>query len=107
GHTLVWRAGQIETPKAFWQVPAPEPAPQKGDDVLAAELWEQLGRAVEAQLIADVPVGIFLSGGIDSSIVATLAAGRAGERMKAFSIGFEDQTFDETRYAELMAKQIG
>lgn len=107
GHTLVWRDGHLEAPRAFWQVPAPDAAPDKDDGALASELWEGLGRAVESQLIADVPVGIFLSGGIDSSIVATLAAGRAKDRMKAFSIGFEDATFDETRYAKLMAERLG
>jgi asparagine synthase (glutamine-hydrolysing) len=107
GHTLVWKDGVLEAPRAFWHVPAPGPAPAKDDAVLAAELWSELDKAVHAQLIADVPVGIFLSGGIDSSIVAALAAGRAGERMKAFSIGFEDATFDETSYASLMAKRIG
>jgi asparagine synthase (glutamine-hydrolysing) len=107
GHSLVWRDGRIETPRAFWQVPAPEAPPAKDDDALASELWDRLGGAVEAQLIADVPVGIFLSGGIDSSIVATLAAGRARDRMKAFSIGFEDATFDETQYARLLAERLG
>src|SRR5262249_23434876 len=92
---------------AFWQVPAPEPPPRKSDDVLASELWDGLGRAVESQLIADVPVGIFLSGGIDSSLVATLASGRARDRMKAFSMGFQEATFDETRYARLLAERIG
>jgi asparagine synthase (glutamine-hydrolysing) len=65
-----------------------------------------MDRAVESQLIADVPVGIFLSGGIDSSCVATLAAERAGQRMKAFSIGFENATFDESRYARLVAERL-
>jgi len=107
GHTLVWRDGRIEAPRAFWQMPPPEMDPKGDDGALAAELWGTLARSVESQLVADVPVGIFLSGGIDSSIVATLAAGRGKERMKAFSIGFEDATFDETRYARLLAERLG
>jgi asparagine synthase (glutamine-hydrolysing) len=107
GHTLVWRDGKIEEPRSFWQVPPPNTPPSEADDVLASQLWARLDRAVESQLIADVPVGIFLSGGIDSSIVATLAANHAGGRMKAFSIGFEDATFDETRYARHLAERLG
>ena len=56
---------------------------------------------------ADVPVGIFLSGGLDSSSVAVLAAKHAKNRMKAFAIGFEDPTFDEVGYARQVASRIG
>ena len=74
---------------------------------LGRRLWAGIERSVEAQLVSDVPVGIFLSGGIDSSLVAAAAVKRAGARMKAFSIGFEDGTFDETNYARMVAKQLG
>jgi len=106
GHTVVWRNGRLEEPRSFWKVPAPRMAPSKDERALASELWEGLGRAVESQLVADVPVGIFLSGGIDSSCVATLAAARAGLRMKAFSIGFENATYDESHYARLVAGRL-
>ena len=105
GHTLVWEDGRLEEPRAFWRVPAPRPAPSKPDRALADELWSELGRVVKAQLVSDVPVGIFLSGGIDSSCVAALAAA-AGGRMKAFSIGFDDATFDESRFARLVAERL-
>ena len=105
GHTLVWRDGVLGAPRAFWRVPPPAPAPRADDRTLAAELWSGLGRAVKDQLVSDVPVGIFLSGGIDSSIVARLAAA-AGGHMKAFSIGFEDATFDESKHARLMAEHL-
>ena len=86
-------------------MPAPGPAPTRPDGELAAELWSNLDRAVSSQLVSDVPVGIFLSGGIDSSCVATAAAA-AGGRMKAFSIGFENATFDESKYARMMAERL-
>jgi asparagine synthase (glutamine-hydrolysing) len=109
GHTLVWERGRLEAPRPFWQVPASGPAPAESDDTLARQLWEGIERSVEAQLISDVPVGIFLSGGIDSSLVAAAAVRRAGnrDRMKAFSIGFEDGTFDESNYARMVAEQLG
>jgi asparagine synthase (glutamine-hydrolysing) len=110
GHTVVWERGRLAAPRAFWQVPlAPrDGATALGDDqALAHELWQRLERAVEAQLISDVPVGIFLSGGVDSSCVAALAAQRAPGRMKAFSIGFETATFDESDYARLVAGRLG
>ena len=107
GHTLVWQRGQLEAPRAFWQVPATGAPPRDSDQELARRLWREMDQAVESQLIADVPVGIFLSGGLDSSCIAALAAGRAPGRMKAFSIGFETATFDESAYARLVAGQLG
>jgi asparagine synthase (glutamine-hydrolysing) len=106
GHTIIWKDGRLEEPRSFWSLPAPHTPRSKNERALANELWEGLGRAVESQLVADVPVGIFLSGGIDSSCVATLAAAKAGLRMKAFSIAFEDATFDESSYARMVARQL-
>jgi asparagine synthase (glutamine-hydrolysing) len=107
GHTLCWERGKLGTPRPFWQVPAPGPLPTENEDALGRRLWAGIERSVEAQLVSDVPVGIFLSGGIDSSLVAAAAARRAGTRMKAFSIGFEDGSFDESNYARLVAKRLG
>jgi len=106
GHSVAWVDGRLEAPRAFWRPSAPDLAPRASDEDLADQLWRRLERAVDAQLIADVPVGIFLSGGIDSSCIATLAAKRAGKRMKAFSIGFENATYDESGYARLVAERL-
>jgi asparagine synthase (glutamine-hydrolysing) len=106
GHTVAWSDGRLEEPRAYWRVEGPMPAPSASDEELATELWRRLENAVEGQLVSDVPVGAFLSGGIDSSIVATLAARKAGKRMKAFSIGFENATFDESQYARLVAERL-
>jgi asparagine synthase (glutamine-hydrolysing) len=105
GHTVVWEDGRLGEPQAFWRVGAPGPAPAKTEAELAAHLWSELGRVTKAQLVSDVPVGIFLSGGIDSSCVAALAAA-AGGHMKAFCIGFENATFDESAYAKMMAQRL-
>jgi asparagine synthase (glutamine-hydrolysing) len=89
-----------------------QPVPQKMAENLSytdqqQKLSELLDQAVRERLVADVPLGSFLSGGIDSSVIAMLAA-RHKEDFHTFSIGYSDEPyFDETRYAESVAKKIG
>lgn len=72
------------------------------------ELLERLANAVDRRLVADVPVGSFLSGGVDSSTVAALAIRKIGrDRLKTFSIGFEEASFDETDHAIAVARHLG
>lgn len=75
-------------------------------DVLADELVRRVDRAVARRLVADVPVGIFLSGGLDSSFVAACAV-RHHPRVKTFAIGFDDPSFDERVHAEAVARHLG
>jgi asparagine synthase (glutamine-hydrolysing) len=78
------------------------------DDAARAGLWEHLVRSVESQLVADVPVGIFLSGGVDSSaLLAAAAEVGAASQLATFSIGMEDPTFDEAPYAARVAQHFG
>ncbi len=107
GHTLVWEDGRLGEPRAYWRVPVSGPPPRATDEDLARELWQRVGDAVERQLVADVPVGVFLSGGVDSSSVAAQATRHAAGRMKAFAIGFEDETYDESAYARQVAERFG
>jgi asparagine synthase (glutamine-hydrolysing) len=74
---------------------------------LAVELRERLRDSVRAHLEADVPVGVFLSGGIDSSLLAALAAQESGEAVRTFSIGFEEKSFDELSQARLVSERYG
>ena len=94
----------------YWHY-QPEPFADASEKIEARwieEFRSLLDAAVARRLVADVPVGCFLSGGIDSSTVTALAMRHAGrERIKAFSIGFEEATFDETRYARLVAEHVG
>ncbi|MEP6511588.1 MAG: asparagine synthase (glutamine-hydrolyzing), partial [Dokdonella sp.] len=94
----------------YWHY-QPEPFAQRPAN--AEERWTEeftalLDAAVARRLVADVPVGCFLSGGLDSSTVAALAMRHVGrDRLKTFSIGFEEASFDETRYARRVAEHIG
>ena len=106
GEYVEWQDGRFSRPRAFWRLafgPVPPGSPQE----LARQTWEHLDRAVERQLMADVPLGVFLSGGIDSSCVAVLAQRHSTLRLKTFSIAFEDPTFDESAHARVMARAIG
>src|SRR5579875_370486 len=76
-------------------------------DALLDRVEEELGRAFEYRMVADVPVGLFLSGGIDSSLVAALLARRAGLRLKTFTIGYGDSEYDERQYARQVAGSLG
>jgi asparagine synthase (glutamine-hydrolysing) len=107
GHAFCWSNGVVQAPQRFWRLSVGDQAPQASADDLSAELWRRLGDSVQRQLVADVPVGVFLSGGIDSSTIAVLARERHPGRLRTFSIGFEDRAFDESPCARLLAKQMG
>ena len=80
---------------------------RESEEELAAELLERLRDSVRAHLIADVPVGVFLSGGIDSSMIVALAAETASHPVQTFTIGFEEPHFDERSAARLVAERYG
>jgi asparagine synthase (glutamine-hydrolysing) len=108
GHLLTWegREPQLERYARPRPVPAAEVRPE-GDEELAAELRERLRDSVRAHLVADVPVGVLLSGGIDSSVLTALAASESAERVSTFSIGFEESSFDELSAARVVAEHYG
>ena len=107
GHYLVWRQGKISLHE-YWDLPwGTAEAKQRSLDDLADELEALLTDAVRLRLIADVPVGVFLSGGIDSSLIAALAAKITNKAVQSFSIGFTEKQFDETRYAQAVAEHLG
>jgi len=83
-----------------------EHMPKNPEETWSEELRELLGRAVRRRLMSDVPLGVFLSGGIDSSAITAYAAEKVGPtRMKSFCIGFEETGFDETKYARIVAER--
>jgi asparagine synthase (glutamine-hydrolysing) len=108
GCALSWRDGTLS--EARYARPGPVPGAQvrKGPEAdLADELRETLRDSVRAHLVADVPVGVLLSGGVDSAGLAALAAGEEGQGVKTFSIGFEEASFDELSRARLVAERYG
>lgn len=108
GHYLEWKGGRTSEPRSYFKLSSSETsASDASPKALASELWSRLGAAVERQMMADVPVGVFLSGGIDSSCVATLAQKCSRTPLRTFSIAFDDPTFDESAYAREMARRIG
>ena len=108
GHLLLWEDGVTRIER--YARPAPVPAPEvRGDHPaeLAEELRARMRDSVRAHLIADVPVGVLLSGGVDSSLLAALAAQESGDAVHTFSIGFEERTFDELDDARSVAAMYG
>src|SRR5919204_56007 len=109
GHVLIWKE-QGEPRVERFARPAPPPA----DDVrrgepseLAEELRARLRDSVRAHLVADVPVGVLLSGGVDSGCLAALAALESSAPVQTFSIGFEESSFDELADARQVAERYG
>lgn len=97
---LVWQDGVVKKEK-FWE-PDFSTIQIPFDEALK-ELDKKIEESVKARLVADVPLGIFLSGGLDSSTIAYYAQKNSSKRIRTFSIGFEEKTFDESRYAQKAA----
>jgi asparagine synthase (glutamine-hydrolysing) len=109
GHWLTWKNGQTRLCR-YWDLkfPAGAEADNRPENEIAEELRERLREAVRLRLISDVPLGVFLSGGIDSSsIVAMMAELMPPARIKTFAIGFEEKSFDESGHARRVADFFG
>lgn len=103
-HFLSVEQGEIKT-RRYWNLTW-EKKETKSLESSAEELRELLSDAVRMRLVADVPLGILLSGGVDSSSVAAFATQFSSERVKTFSIGFEEDSFDESKYARQVAAHL-
>ena len=105
GHFLIWQDGETRVER--YTRPVPAEVRDEDSAELAEELRARLRDSVRAHLIADVPVGVLLSGGVDSSLLAALAAQESGEAVHTFSIGFEERSFDELDDARSVASMYG
>jgi len=108
GYLLAWEGGEVTQRRYARAGAVPGGEVRNGSaDELAAELREVLDDSVRAHLVADVPVGVLLSGGVDSGGLAALASAHTAEPVKTFSIGFEEAGFDELSRARLVAERYG
>jgi asparagine synthase (glutamine-hydrolysing) len=108
GHLLVWESGEVRIERYARPAPAAADDLREDDEAeLLEELRARLRDSVRAHLVSDVPVGVLLSGGIDSSALAALAAQETSEPVRTFSIGFEERSFDELSDARLVAERYG
>jgi asparagine synthase (glutamine-hydrolysing) len=105
GHLLTWTDGRIAV-KQYWQLPVDETFRGSDEDAVQ-HLRGVLGDAVRSHLMSDVPLGAFLSGGIDSSLVVGLMSEFSSSRVKTFSIGFDEPAFDELEHARRVAVHFG
>src|SRR5947208_5451528 len=108
GHVLVWEGGEPALSRFARPAPAPVDGLREDDEAeLVEELRARLRDSVRAHLVSDVPVGVLLSGGVDSATLAALAAEESSEPLRTFSSGFEERSFDELADARLVAERYG
>ncbi len=106
GGRLLWKGGRYRV-DSYYDVQPSEPA-FTSRDAASEALWSALGLATEARLMADVPLGVFLSGGLDSTaIVAALAERMDPTQIRTFNVAFEDRSFDESSHARRVSSHFG
>ncbi len=106
-HLLTWRRGQTHAePRRYWDVDFGDPL-AIGPEEAVEELRARLRDCVAARMIADVPLGAFLSGGVDSSGVVATMARLSSDPVRTFSIGFGDAAYDESAHARAVAERYG
>jgi len=104
GHTLTYKEGAIATQR-YWELSFTDT--RHDENYYATRIYNLLKESVESRLVSDVPIGAFLSGGIDSSAIVGFMSQRMDEPVKTFSIGYEDETFSEFEYAQQVSDLFG
>ena len=105
GQFLEWQDGVMRA-QSYWKVPFPEPRPRTLESA-KEELDSLLQMSVREHLLSDVPLGVWLSGGVDSSTILHYAANASSSRLKTLSISFRGRTFDESNYIREVTAQYG
>ncbi|MGB7210829.1 MAG: asparagine synthase (glutamine-hydrolyzing) [Pyrinomonadaceae bacterium] len=106
GHFLIFKDGQIKTEK-YWDFDYAEPQNIKTEGEYVEILRKKIRESVNIRLISEVPLGAFLSGGVDSSTIVAMMSQCSDKPVKTFSIGFKEDSFDELKYARIAARQFG
>jgi asparagine synthase (glutamine-hydrolysing) len=107
GHYLIWKKDQGVEVVPYWKLNSAPGISNLNEGQLIEELDKKLDLAMKRHLIADVPVGLFLSGGVDSSLVAALAQRQSSQPLKSFHIAFKEKEYDESDYAKAVSDFIG
>jgi len=105
GSWLEWRNGQVRR-EFYWEIPEMTPVPMSLDDA-KAELNRLLAQSVSEHMMSDVPLGVWLSGGVDSSTILHYASRATSSRLRTFSISFKGHSFDETSYIRDVVERYG
>ncbi len=106
GHWLTVDSNQQIEEYPYWELKSSQPE-ELSDAEWVKRTKEELLKAARLRMVADVPVGVFLSGGVDSSLVASLLQESVSSKLQTFTIGFEDQQFDESSVARKIAEHLG
>jgi len=108
GHLLTWQPGGALAERRYWSPPAAAVS-EAGESTadLVGELNRLLSASVRSRLIADVPLGVFLSGGVDSTLIAAIAARESSAPVKTFTVGYDVGDVDESEAARATAREIG
>jgi len=106
GHTLVWSNGRVEIER-YWDVSFEKPEAQLSEKQYIDEFTELFQESVRLRLMSDVPLGMFLSGGIDSSAIVSAMSGMVSDPIKTFSVAFEEREANELEYARMVSRAFG
>jgi len=106
GQWLEWRSGKIHS-QVYWRLPLPQPNRRIDFEGAKEELDGLLAQSVREHLLSDVPLGVWLSGGLDSSTILHYAAQASGRKLRTYSISFAGRSFDERPYIREVAARYG
>ena len=106
GCRLVCENGRVGSPERYFELRFDQPATGSFEE-LTAQLHTRVEEAVRVRMVSDVPLGAFLSGGLDSSLIVAMMARQTASRVKTFSVGFTSKDFSELPYAKLVADRYG
>jgi len=106
GHTLVWTNGRVEIER-YWDVSFEKSEAQLTEQQYVEQFTELFQESVRLRLMADVPLGMFLSGGIDSSAIVSAMSGMVSDPIRTFSVAFEEREANELEYARIVSRAFG
>jgi asparagine synthase (glutamine-hydrolysing) len=106
GHVGIWQDGNWQT-TAYWTLPLSDGSAQQNPATIADELRDILLESSKSQLMADVPIALFLSGGVDSAVIGALMRKVGAEQLTALTIGFQEESFDESKSSRRTAELLG